>query len=159
MIDSAEPDETRELLEAMKQMSGTEFVQAMADGRIPQAPMHALFNIREGVIEPGHVRFASRPEARFYNPIGSVHAGFAATVLDSCMGCAVHTTLPRGQGYTTLEFKINLVRPIVAGTGPMWGEGRVLHAGRRVASAEGRLTDEAGRLYAHATTTCLVFPL
>jgi len=80
-------------------------------------------------------------------------------VLDSRMGCAVHTTLPAGQGYTTLEFKINLVRPITEATGQVWGEGRVLHAGRRVASAEGKLTDDTGKLLAHATTTCLIFPL
>ena len=146
-------------LAAMKQMAGIDFIRAMAEGRVPQAAMHALFNIRESVIAEGHVRFASRPEARFYNPIGSVHAGFAATVLDSCMGCAVHTMLPAGQGYTTLEFKINLVRPITEATGQVWGEGRVLHAGRRVASAEGKLTDDTGKLLAHATTTCLIFPL
>jgi uncharacterized protein (TIGR00369 family) len=86
-----------------------------------------------------------------------VHGGYAATLLDSCMGCSVHTTLPKGTGYTTLEFKVSLVRAVTTDTGPVRAEGKVITSGRRVATAEGRLTDADGRLLAHATTTCLVF--
>jgi uncharacterized protein (TIGR00369 family) len=100
-----------------------------------------------------------RPVPCHYNPIGTVHGGYAATLLDSCMGCCVHSTLPVGAGYTTLEFKVTLIRAITAETGPVTAEGRILNAGRRAATAEGRLTDAKGRLLAHATTTCLVFDM
>ena len=88
-----------------------------------------------------------------------MHGGYAATLLNSCMGCSVHTTLPKGMGYTTLEFKVSLVRAVTADTGRVRAEGKVITSGRRVATAEGRLTDAGGRLLAHATTTCLVFEL
>ena len=101
--------------------------------------------------------FAGQPLADFYNPIGSVHGSYAAALLDSCMGCAVHTCMAAGQAYTTLEYKINLVRGMTLGTGLVRAEGKVLQVGRRVASAEGRLVDAAGKLLAHGSTTCLVF--
>ena len=97
------------------------------------------------------MRGAGTPALRHYNPLGTVHGGYAATLLDSCMGCAVHTTLPKGTGYTTLEFKVSLVRSITADTGPVRAEGKLVSGGRRVATAEGRLTDGSGRLLAHAT--------
>src|SRR5215210_8301422 len=93
-----------------------------------------------------------------YNPIGTVHAGFAATLLDSAMACAVHSTLKRGDSYTTLEFKINLVRALTAETSEVRAEGRLLHRGRTVATSEADLKDAAGKVYAHATTTCIIFP-
>jgi uncharacterized protein (TIGR00369 family) len=108
-------------------------------------------------VEHGRAVFEGTPRLEHYNPLGTVHGGYAATLLDSCMGCAVHTTLPKGIGYTTLEFKISLVRPITADTGLVRAEGKVVSGGRRVATSEGRLTDSRGRLLAHATTTCLVF--
>lgn len=101
--------------------------------------------------------FACEPAEYHYNPIGTVHGGLASTLLDSAMGCAVHSTLPAGAGYTTLELKVNMLRPIAVSTGRLLCEGRTVHVGGRVATAEGRLTDEAGKLYAHATTTCMLF--
>lgn len=108
-------------------------------------------------IEEGRVVFGATPDERVYNPIGTVHGGFAATLLDSAVGCAVHSKLKAGQGYTTLELKVAYHRPITKATGPVRAEGRVIQVGRRAAFAEGRLTDLKGRLYATATTTCLVF--
>jgi uncharacterized protein (TIGR00369 family) len=106
--------------------------------------------------EPGRARFEMEPGLQHYNPIGSVHGGVALTLLDSAMGCAVHTVLERGVRYTTLEVKTNFVRPIAAETGVISCEGTVVHVGSRVATAEGRLTDAAGKLLAHGTTTCLI---
>jgi uncharacterized protein (TIGR00369 family) len=106
---------------------------------------------------PGRVVVSAEPTADHLNPEGTVHGGLAATLLDSCMGLAVGTVIDKGQGSTTLEFKIAFLRPITPGTGPICGEGMVLSSGRRVGSAEGRLTDREGRLLAHATTTCLIF--
>jgi uncharacterized protein (TIGR00369 family) len=101
--------------------------------------------------------FAGTPRFEHYNPLGTVHGGYAATLLASCMACAVHSSLPKGVGYTTLEFKISLTRAMTADTGEVRAEGKVITAGRRVATSEGRLTDANGRLIAHGTTTCLVF--
>ena len=106
----------------------------------------------------GRVRFEGEPQFKHYNPIGVVHGGFAMTMLDSALGCAVHSTLEKGEAYTTLEFKINLVRPLTKTTGNVTAEGRIVHRGRTVATSEGEIKDEAGKLYAHATTTCMVFP-
>ena len=108
-------------------------------------------------VEPGVVEIHSVPGLRHYNPIGSVHGGYAAILLDSAMGLAVQSTLPAGTGYTTLEFKISFVRGMSETSGVIRTEGRVLNAGRRVATAEARITDAKDRLLAHATTTCLVF--
>jgi uncharacterized protein (TIGR00369 family) len=109
--------------------------------------------------EPGTVVLHSIPNLRHYNPIGSVHGGYAATLLDSAMGLAVHTMLPPGSGYTTLEFKISFIRGMSSDSGAVRSEGRVLNVGRRAATAEARITDAKGRLLAHATTTCLVFEM
>ncbi len=108
-------------------------------------------------IEEGRVVFECIPAEYHYNPIGAVHGGLACTLADSAMGCAVHTMLPAGVGYTTLEIKTNLLRPITVETGRLLCEGKTVHVGRSAAVAEARLTDEAGKLYAHATTTCMVF--
>jgi uncharacterized protein (TIGR00369 family) len=110
-------------------------------------------------VAEGRALFEGLPSNAFYNPIGSVHGGFAATLLDSCMGCAVHSTLPAGRGYATLEIKVNLIRPLSGSTGPVRAEGRIIHSGRTTATSEGRLTDAQGKLYAHGTTTCAVFAL
>ena len=110
-------------------------------------------------VAEGRALFRGEPGFEHYNPIGSVHGGWAATLLDSCMGCAVQSTLPQGSGYTTLEFKINLVRGMTDKTGPVEAEGTIVQSGRRVGVAEGRITDGEGRLLAFGTTTCLIFPL
>ena len=113
----------------------------------------------DSTAEPGVVVIHSIPGFRHYNPIGSVHGGYAAILLDSAMGLAVHSVLPAGTGYTTLEFKISFIRGMTKDTGPVRTEGRTLNVGRRAATAEARITDAKGRLLAHATTTCLVFEI
>jgi uncharacterized protein (TIGR00369 family) len=138
-------------------MSGLEFLQRIADGRFPAPPIAELLGFEPKEVEKGRAVFVSTPDSRLYNPIGSVHGGYAATLLDSCMACAVHSMLRAGRGYTTVEIKVNFVRPLSADIGEIRAEGKVIHVGRQIASAEGRLTDARGRLLAHATTTCLVF--
>jgi len=146
-------------LEVMASMSGLDFVRAMFAGKLPPPPIMQTIEPFDQIAENGMVTFSSIPAFRHYNPIGSVHGGYAATLLDSAMGLAVHTTLPVGTGYTTLEFKISFIRGMTKDSGVVRSEGKVLNAGRRAATAEGRITDAKGRLLAHATTTCLVFEL
>ena len=138
-------------------MAGLDLLKGMIEGRFPGPPIMQLVGFELAEVAEGRAVFAGTPRFDHYNPLGTVHGGYAATLLDSCMGCAVHTTLPKGVGYTTLEFKVSLVRAITADTGPVRAEGKVISSGRRVATSEGRLTDGKGRLLAHATTTCLVF--
>ncbi|MEM9358315.1 MAG: PaaI family thioesterase [Pseudomonadota bacterium] len=137
-------------------MTGLEFLQAMQEGRIPSAGISKELQIDLVEVEEGRVVFAGKPSAGFYNPLGTVHGGWPSTLLDSCMGCAIHSTLPAPAQYTTLELKVNFIRPIFEKTGVVRAEGLVVHAGRRTATAEGRLVDETGKLYAHGSTTCLV---
>jgi len=141
-------------------MTGLELLQAIASGDAPGAPIAELMGFEPVEAEEGRVVFAGTPEARHYNPIGSVHGGFAATLLDSAMGCAVHSALPEATGYTTLELKVNYTRPITVDTGRVLCEGTVVHRGGRVATAEGRLwAERSGKLLAHGTTTCLIFDI
>ena len=142
--------------ERQKQMSGLEFVQGLADGTLPLNTMAETLRYDVAEAESGRVVVTTMPDRRHLNPAGTVHGGLAATMLDSCMGLAIHTTLDKGVGSTTLEFKISLVRPIMPETGLIRAEGVVLSCGRRVGTAEGRLTDGEGRLLAHGTTTCLI---
>lgn len=146
-------------LDEVKHLSGLEFMQGILGGRFPPAPIMAALKYELVEVEHGRAVFEGVPEFAFYNPISSVHGGYAATLLDSCMGCAVHAALPAGQAYTTLEFKINFVRPMTEQTGRVRAEGRVIHPGSRAATAEGNLVDARGKLLAHATTTCLIFPV
>src|SRR4051812_38881694 len=143
----------------MASMPGIEFVRAIFDGKLPAPPIMQTIEPFDSTAEPGVVVFHSIPGFRHYNPIGSVHGGYAATLLDSAMGLAVHTALPAGSGYTTLEFKISFIRGMTRDTGPVRTEGRTMNVGRRAATAEARITDANGRLLAHATTTCLVFEM
>ena len=135
---------------------GLTFLQAMLDGKLPAPPIAQTLGFELVAVEPGKAVFAGVPGFQHYNPLGTVHGGLAMTLLDSAMGCAVHTQLPAGSGYTTLEAKTNLVRAITAETGKLRAIGRTIHVGSRIATAEGRLEDAAGKLYAHATTTCIV---
>jgi uncharacterized protein (TIGR00369 family) len=137
---------------------GLGFLRAIIDGTIPQPPIAETLGFRLIAAEHGRAVFAGEPQFRHYNPIGSVHGGFAMTLLDSALGCAVHSTLGKGETYTTLEIKVNLVRPLSKDTGPVSAEGRVLHRGRTVGTAEGDVRDANGKVYAHATTTCMIFP-
>lgn len=143
--------------EALRDMAGLDVLRAVVEGRLPGAPIAGLIGFRLVEVAPGRAVFEGTPGERHLNPMGGVHGGYAATLLDSCMGCAVHTVLAAGQGYTTLELKLSYVRAMTAATGPVRAEGSVLNAGRRAAFAEGRLLDAAGRLMAHGTTTCMVF--
>ena len=140
-------------------MTGLELLKEMIAGRLPGPPILETLDFTLTEVEQGRAVFEGVPQFKHYNPLGTVHGGYTATLLDSCMGCAVHTTLPKGVGYTTLEFKVSLIRPLTKDTGLVRAEGKVLNAGRRAATAEGRLTDASGKLLAHATTTCLVFDL
>ena len=143
--------------DVLASMSGLDFLRKMFSGELPHATMMQQVGFTRGSADPGVVVFQAIPGPQHYNPIGSVHGGFAATLLDSAMGCAVQSMLPAGSGYTTLEFKVSLIKAITADTGEVRAEGRTLNVGRRVGTAEGRLLDDKGRLLAHATTTCLVF--
>jgi uncharacterized protein (TIGR00369 family) len=140
-----------------KELSGLEFVQGLASGTLPLNTIAQTLGYDVSEAENGRVVVTARPSDRHLNPAGTVHGGFAATLLDSCMGLAVQSTLEKGVGQTTLEFKISLVRPITPETGTIKAEGVVLTRGRRVGTAEGRITDSKGRLLAHGTTTCLIF--
>jgi uncharacterized protein (TIGR00369 family) len=141
-----------------KGLSGLEYMHAIAAGEIPPPPIAVLLGFELAEVEEGRAVFAVTPQEFHYNPIGVVHGGLAATLLDSAMGCAVHSTLPAGVGYTTLEFKVNFARAITADTGRVVCEGTLIHRGRTVATAEGRVVAEAtGKLLAHGTTTCLLF--
>jgi uncharacterized protein (TIGR00369 family) len=137
---------------------GLSFLRAVVDGTLPQAPLCEVLGFHLTEVEPGRAVFEGVPEFRHYNPIGSVHGGFTASLLDSALGCAVFSTMAKGEAWTTLELKFNLVRPLTEDTGPVRAEGRILHRGRTLATSEGDLRDKAGKLYAHATTTCMVFP-
>ena len=145
--------------QVMASMTGLDFVRAFFAGKLPSPPIMQTIEPYDQTAEPGHVVFYSVPGFRHYNPIGSVHGGYAATLLDSVMGLAVHTALPAGTGYTTLEFKISFIKGMTEHTGPVRSEGKTLSVGRRAATAEARITDSKGRLLAHATTTCLVFEI
>jgi uncharacterized protein (TIGR00369 family) len=141
-----------------KEMSGLEFVQGLADGTLPLNTIAQTLGYDVSEATHGRVVITAVPSGRLLNPSGTVHGGFSATLLDSCMGLSIQTTLEKGIGSTTLEFKISLLRPITPETGMIKAEGIVLTTGRRVGTAEGRITDSNGRLLAHGTTTCLIFP-
>ena len=140
-----------------KEMSGLEFVRGLVDGTLPLNSIAQTLGYDVSEVESGRVVVTAAPGSIHLNPAGTVHGGFAATLLDSCMGLAVQSTLERGVGQTTLEFKVSLLRPITPETGAIKAEGIVLSRGRRVGTAEGRITDGDGRLLAHGTTTCLIF--
>ena len=143
--------------ERRQRMSGLEFVQGLADRTLPLNTIARTLGYDVAEAVNGRVVVTAEPTDAHLNPAGTVHGGFSATLLDSCMGLAIQSTLEKGAGQTTLEFKISLVRPITPETGPIRAEGVVLHRGRRIGTAEGRITDHQGRLLAHGTTTCLIF--
>ena len=145
------------LAQAARESAGLDFLRRIAAGALPVPPMAETLGFRLVEVDEGRALFAAVPGERHYNPIGVVHAGLAATLLDSAMGAAVQSMLPAGTGYTTLETKFNLVRPITAETGEILAEGTLLHGGSRVATADGRVTRASdGKLLAHGTSTCLI---
>jgi uncharacterized protein (TIGR00369 family) len=141
--------------EAIK-LPGIEFMRGIVEGKFPAPPIAKTLNFRLAEVEPGRAVFFSTPSIETYNPLATAHGGYVATLLDSAMGVAVHSKLAAGQFYTTLEFKVNFVRPVLADTGEVRAEGNVVHFGKRSATAEARLYDRDGKLYAHASTTCLI---
>ena len=139
-------------------MSGIEYLRAIGDGRLPKPPIAELMGFEGVEVDEGRAVFSVMPDEYHYNPLGLVHGGLALTLLDSAMGCAVQTTLPTGTGYTTLESKVNFARPMTRDTGRVICEASVVHRGRTVATAEGRVfAEESGKLLAHGTSTCLIF--
>jgi uncharacterized protein (TIGR00369 family) len=143
--------------ERQKEMSGLQFVQGLADGTLPLNMIAKTLGYDVTEAADGRVVITAEPNDSHLNPAGTVHGGLAATLLDSCMGLAVQSTLEKGVSQTTLEFKISLLRPITPATGLITAEGVVMSRGRRIGTAEGRITDGNGRLLAHGTTTCLIF--
>jgi uncharacterized protein (TIGR00369 family) len=137
--------------------SGLEMLEAMLRGELPTAPIGRTLQFLLVEVEPGRAAFQGQPVPAHLNPMGSIHGGWYATLLDSAMGCAVQTMLPAGRAYTTAELSVNLVRGLSPKVPRVRAEGKVLHCGRQLATAEGRLYGPDGTLYAHGTTTCLVF--
>jgi uncharacterized protein (TIGR00369 family) len=143
--------------EALAGESGLEFLRGLIDGRHPAPPFSRTTRTYLVVAEEGRVLFKGTPDETFFNPLGTIHGGWTAGILDSAMACAVHSTLKAGQGYTTMEFKVNLVRAIAPSSGELICEGILVHRGSTVATSEGYLRDAEGRLVAHGTETCLIF--
>jgi uncharacterized protein (TIGR00369 family) len=162
----AEESEVRERLakqsgyaraEQLNGRNGLETLQAIFSGELPTPPMGDTLGFVPIRIEHGLAVFQGKPDLRYYNPLGTVHGGWFAALLDSAMGCAVHSVLPAAKGYTTLELKVNLVRSLTDAVPLVRAEGTLVHSGRQVATAEGRIVGADRKLYAHATTTCLIF--
>jgi uncharacterized protein (TIGR00369 family) len=149
-------DDPVESWKAARGLGGIEVLRAIEDGDIPPPPVARLLGLEVEQVSEGLVTFAFEPAEYHYNPIGTVHGGILTTVLDSAMGCAVHSRLRAGLVYTTLELKVNFLRPVRVTTGRVRGEGKLVHLGGRVATAEAHLVDDDGALYAHATSTCLI---
>ncbi|HTJ40507.1 MAG TPA: PaaI family thioesterase [Kofleriaceae bacterium] len=137
-------------------MTGLEHLRAILDGRVPRAPIQATLDFDLTEADEGRARFTGRPSAQHANPMGTVHGGYAATLLDSAMGSAVMTTLAAGESYGTVDLIVHLVRPITPASGPLVADATIVHRGKTIATAEGRLTDGNGKLVAHATTTCVI---
>ena len=138
-------------------LTGMQVFEAMLAGELPYPPICDTLDFLLIEAGPGRAVFQGRPMLRHYNPLGTVHGGWIATLLDSCVGCAVHTTMPAGKAYTTAELKVNFVRPVTTRVALLRAIGTVIHGGSRMATAEGRLVGPDGKLYAHASTTCFIF--
>jgi uncharacterized protein (TIGR00369 family) len=145
--------------EVVAGFNGLQLMQAMLRGELPNSNISETMDFVMIAVSQGEAIFQGTPQTKHLNPMGTVHGGWYATLLDSAVGCAVHTMMPPGRGYTTAELSVNLVRGAAVGKEPLRVIGKVLHCGKQLATAEGRIVDAAGKLYAHATTTCLVFEL
>ncbi|WP_166822287.1 PaaI family thioesterase [Brevibacterium limosum] len=146
-------------LKRLPHLDGIEFLQKIADGEIPAAPIGAHIGMEFTEVEPGKVTFTCHPDESHYNPIGMVHGGLVCTLLDSVVGCAAHSLLPAGMGYTSIDINVGYLRPVTADSGPLVATGRVTKPGRRVTFAEGEVVDAAGKTVATTTSSLLVFPL
>jgi uncharacterized protein (TIGR00369 family) len=157
MTSALNKEASTETPEVRREMSGLEYMRKLMTGELPPSAMAQLIDFKLVEVSEGHAVLTIIPDERYYNGIGIVHGGLAATLLDSALGCAINTMMPAGKIFTTLEMKINYVRPMRRETGLVRCEGRVIHAGSRVATADGRITDASGKLYAHGTATCMLF--
>ena len=146
-------------LAQVSELQPQEFFDRIGNGELPAPPFGHLLDFIPLEWAPGRFVFQGTPDARHYNPLGSVHGGYAASLLDSCMGCAIHTRLQRGQGYTSTDLRVSYIRALSNKVGPIRAEGRVVHLGRTTALAEGRLYDVDDRLYAVGSTTCLILQM
>lgn len=143
----------------LKERSGMQVFEDLFSGALPTPPINGTLDFELIKVEEGLAVFQGRPQFKHYNPLGTVHGGWFCTLLDSAVGCAIHSTLPAGKGYTTLELKVNMIRALTKEVPLVRAEGKVINVGRQVGIAEGRLYGADGKLYAHATTTCLVFDM
>ena len=150
-------DDPAATIEAAQTMAGIDFLRAMVDGRLPQCAYQQTMEYDLVEVEVGRVVFAGKPGDYLLNPLGTVHGGYYAGILDSALGCAIHSRLAAGQSYTTLEFKLNLVRALPTDGRTIRAIGEVIHPGRKIATSEARLEDGNGKLYAHATCSCMIF--
>lgn len=139
------------------QLSGYDYLKAMIEGKIPMPPIMKTLNYSASTLEEGKVSFKMTPQEYHYNPIGSVHGGVISTLLDTVMGCAVHTLLPIGFGYSTLELKINFTKAVTVNSGTLTAIGSIIHKGKQTAVADAKLIDQEGKVYAHGTSTCMIF--
>ena len=146
-------------LDLVAEEGGLSVMQGILDGRLPGAAMAKTLNFWLSKVEEGFIVFTGTPTVDHLNPLGTIHGGWAATIMDSSLACAVMTMLAPGEGYTTVEFKLNLTRPILPGMGELTCEGRVVHRGRTIATSEAYLRDNSGKLLAHGTETCAIFPI
>ena len=153
----AATEETVDRAETRRVLSGLEYMRKLLTGELPPVGMVKLLNLKLIEVSEGYAVFTVQPDERHYNGLGIAHGGLAATLLDTATGCAINAMMPAGRVFTTLEMKINYVRPITADAGVIRCEGTVIHAGSRVATAEGRIVDKTGKLYAHGTATCMLF--
>jgi uncharacterized protein (TIGR00369 family) len=155
-------NETRQIgvvsREVLLAEDGSSFLTGMLNGRHPCAPYSDTMDIELVEVDEGRVVFVGKPSARYLNPVGTIHGGWAATILDGAMAYCVHSTLKAGEGYTTIEMKINYVRPLLPSTGIVRCESKLIHRGSRTATSEGRLFDERGKLLAHGSESCMIFP-
>jgi uncharacterized protein (TIGR00369 family) len=150
-------EDPRPAAAAGAELRGIDYMRALAAGELPPPPIAVLMNMRPAEVEPGRAVFEGEPGEEHYNPIGVVHGGYAATILDSALGCAVHTTLALGEAYTTLSLEVKMVRPVTAETELVRAEAEVLYRGRRQATAQAKLTDaHTGKLLAHGSATCMI---
>jgi uncharacterized protein (TIGR00369 family) len=143
--------------EVATSVSGLDFLTSLRDGTYPAPPFAVETGIWIAEIEAGRVVFEAQPSARFYNPLGTVHGGWISGLIDSAMGCAVHSLLKAGQAYTTVDMTVSFVRPVFEKTGQLKCEGKIVHAGNRIATSEGRVWDKSGKLIAHGSETCLIW--
>ena len=157
MTETAPEQSTPDRAETRRVLSGLEYMRKLLTGELPPAGMVALLNLKLIEVSEGYAVFTVRPDDRHYNGLGIAHGGLAATLLDTATGCAINAMMPAGKVFTTLEMKVNYLRPITAECGVIRCEGKVIHIGSRVATAEGRIVDEKGKLYAHGTATCMMF--